>query len=147
MFRNRRWMWLGFLFGCTLFFFGFGAAGMGHGTFLPLAIYGAPLSAVPFLGMIIAPPWWTAVGWTISYQRRGAAATMVGAHLLAVGLFLWFGTPMEHGEDQWTYFTRAERSLPVWIWGGLTIYSVGLLLALKAVIAATPIRPAAHPSS
>jgi len=134
MARNKRWTWFGFTFGCFLFFSGFGAAGMGHGTYLPLAIYGAPLSIIPFVGMVIAPVWWTILGWTISTQRRWVTSAMLGFHLLAAVLFVWLGTPMEHPEDQWAYFVRAERSLPFWLWGGLATYGVGLLMALKAAI-------------
>ena len=51
----------GLALGCALFIFDFGAVGMGHGTYLPITIYGAPLSVVPVGWMLGAPFWWTAL--------------------------------------------------------------------------------------
>src|SRR5258708_11893519 len=62
MLRNRRWAWVGFSYGCVLFLFAVGTSGMGHGTYLPFAIYGAPFSIVPILGLFVAPVWWAALG-------------------------------------------------------------------------------------
>jgi hypothetical protein len=127
-------MWFGLAFGCVLLVFGFGSAGMGHGTYLPLAIYGAPLSIIPILGMFIAPVWWAAMGWVLSSRRRRTSVVMLILHMIAVGLFLWFGTPTEQGEERWTYFVRAEHYLPLWLWGGISTYVAGLLVAWTVTI-------------
>lgn len=64
---------------------------------------------------------------------------MLVVHLMGVAVFLLVGTPMERGEDQWRYFTRTERILPEWIWGGFLLYAIGLAFALKTALAS------AHP--
>jgi hypothetical protein len=126
------WTLVGLVFGCVLFIFGFGAAGMGHGTYLPMAVYGAPFSAVPLVGMFATPVWWTALGWTISSRRRTIALGMLAANILGAALFATFGTPWEQGEEQWKYFDQAQATFPVRVWGGLASYSAILLLFLNA---------------
>jgi hypothetical protein len=133
MLRNKGWAWIGFSYGCVLFLFAFGASGMGHGTYLPFAIYGSPFSILPIAGLFVAPLWWAALGWMHSSGRRRTAVVMLASHLVGVALFLWFGTSMEHGEDQWTYVSRAQRALPLWLWAGIAVYSAGLLLSVVTV--------------
>ena len=53
--RRKWWQWYGFTFGCVLLVFGFGDVGAGHGTYLPLMLFGAPLSIVPVIGVLAAP--------------------------------------------------------------------------------------------
>src|SRR5215469_61105 len=108
----------GLALGCALFIFDFGAVGMGHGTYLPITIYGAPLSVVPVGWMLGAPFWWTALGWAVSSRRRALALGLLGMNLVCATLFVILGTPMEHGEDQWRHFDRTQRILPLWVWGG-----------------------------
>jgi hypothetical protein len=131
-----RWRWtlVGLLFGCVLFIFGLGAAGMAHGTYLPLYIYGAPLSAVPLAGLLVTPVWWTALGWAISSRRRTVALGLLAAHIIGATLFVIFGTPMEPGEDQWIYFDRMQTISPVLIWGGLASYAAMLILFLYVAL-------------
>jgi len=125
---------VGLVFGWVLFIFGFGAAGMGHGAYLPLYIYGAPFSVVPFAGLLVTPVWWTALGWTISSRRRSVALGLLAAHIIGAALFVICGTPMEPGEDQRKYFDRMQAISPVLIWGGLASYSAMLLLFLYAAL-------------
>ena len=89
---------------------------------------------VPVLGMFIAPVWWGTVGRMFTSRRRGAVATMMTLHTVAVGVVLWLGTPMEHGDDRWKYFSQTERIMPVWLWSGITVYIVGLLVTWAATI-------------
>ena len=133
-FAKSRWTLLGLLSGCVLFIFGFGAAGMGHGTYLPLAIYGAPFSVVPFAGPFITPVWWAALGWTISSRRRAVALGLLAAHIIGAALFVGFGTPDEPREVQWKYFDRVQHFSPVFLWAGLASYSAMLLLFLDAAL-------------
>ena len=131
-----RWAWtlVGLVFGCVLFIFGLGAAGMGHGAYLPMAIYGAPFSAVPFVGMFVTPVWWTALGWMISSRRRTVALGLLATNVIGAALFVIFGTPWEHGEEQWKYFDQTQATFPVGVWGGLASYSAMLLLFLNAAL-------------
>lgn len=127
----RRWTLVGLVFGLVLFVFGIGALGIGHGTFLPMAVYGAPFSAVPFAGMLAAPFWWTALGWAISSRRSKLALAMLALNLAGAGVFVLLGTPMEHGEDQWRYFEHTKRVLPFWVWGEFACYAAMLLLMFR----------------
>jgi hypothetical protein len=128
------WTLVGLVFGCALFIFGFGAAGMGHGTYLPMAIYGAPFSAVPLAGMFVTRVWWTALGWTISSRRRTVTLGLLAANIIGAALFVIFGTPWEHGEEQWKYFDLTQAAFPVRVWGGLASYSAMVLLFLYAAL-------------
>ena len=135
MVHERHWTWLGFGYGCALFVFAFGSAGMGHGSYLPFAIYGAPLSIMPVLGMFAAPAWWGTVGKMLASRRPEAAAIMMILHATTVSLFLWFGTPMEPGDEQWRHLSQVEHTLPAWLWVGITVYLVGQLVAWRATVA------------
>lgn len=135
MVREAIWIWLGFAYGCVLFVFAFGSAGMGHGSYLPFAIYGAPLSILPVAGMFIAPVWWAAVGTMLSLRRNKMVATLLILHAITVGLVLWLGTPMEPGDEQWRYFSVVEPLRPAWLWGGMATYLIGQLVAWWATVA------------
>jgi hypothetical protein len=131
---NQRWIWLGLIYGCALFAFAVVDSGFGHGTYLPFGIYGAPVSIVPIVGMFIAPLWWGLLGYLIAIRQRGGAGTMLIIHIIAVVLVLWLGTPMEYGTERWTYFSKVERAMPVWLWSGMAVYVVGQLVAWTAAI-------------
>jgi hypothetical protein len=135
--HDRRWTWFGFAYGCVLFVFAFVCAGSGHGSYLPFAIYGAPLSVVPVpvLFMFVAPVWWGTVGKMLASRRLGVTVIMMILHEVAAGLVLWLGTPMDPGDEQWRYFSRAQRFVPAWLWGGITVYLVGQVVAWWAVVA------------
>jgi len=59
---------------------------------------------------------------------------MLIIHIIAVVLVLWLGTPMEYGTERWTYFSKVERAMPVWLWSGMAVYVVGQLVAWTAAI-------------
>jgi hypothetical protein len=126
MSERSRWPWYGLAFGCVLFVFAFGSAGAGHGSYLPLTIFAAPLSLIPFIGLFSAPVWWAAVGWLLKQQRTWVAALTMMLHGGAVGLILWLGTPGEPGNEQWRYFRATEQIMPLWLWSGIVIYGMGV---------------------
>lgn len=132
--RRKWWQWYGFTFGCVLLVFGFGDVGAGHGTYLPLMLFGAPLSIVPVIGVLAAPIWWAIVGWSLKDQRLIAVSAMA-VHTCAIVLLWWFGSPWETREDEWTYFHRFEEFAPVWLWSGIAVYTVGVLAAWVLAIA------------
>jgi hypothetical protein len=131
---NQRWIWLGLIYGCALFAFAAVDSGFGHGTYLPFGIYGAPISIVPFVGMLAPPFWWGMLGYLIASRQRGGAATMLAIHTIAVAVVLWLGTPMECGTERWTYFSKAERAMPIWLWSGMAMYVIGQLVAWTVTI-------------
>jgi hypothetical protein len=114
--------WSGVLFGCVLFPFAMVSAGVGHGSYLPFMIYGAPLSIVPVLGLFVTPFWWGAVGWMLQKRRRTAAINMLAIHVLAVGLILGLAG-----------FRVPDRD-PALFWAGMGIYVIGLLAAWWAAL-------------
>jgi hypothetical protein len=127
--REWRWTWFGVGYGCVLWVFAFGSAGMGHGTFLPFGIYDAPLSLIPFATLLVTPVWWGALGVTFTKGWRRTAVVMMVLHTIAAGVIYALGTPMEHGNDRWEYFAKAQRALPGWVWTGICIYFAGTLAA------------------
>ena len=135
MTRDRRWTWLGIAYGCALLVFGVGSAGMGHCSYLPLAISAAPVSIVPVVGILLAPVWWGAVGMMLTARWRGTAVSMMVLHTCAVGLILWLGTPDEPGSQQWEYFAETQRSMPIWLWSGAVVYVFGQAVAWMAAVA------------
>jgi len=133
---NRRLAWFGFAYGCVLLFFAFASAGAGHGSFLPFAIYGAPVSILPEVGLFAAPIWWALVGGVLARRNRRTAALMMAVHGAAVGMVLWLGTPGEPGNEQWEYFRRTELVIPGVLWGGIAIYLIGQVIAWMVTIKA-----------
>jgi hypothetical protein len=125
--RNR-WPWYGFAFGCILLVFAFGDAAAGHGTDLPLIVFGAPLSIVPVVGVLAAPIWWTVVGVSLK-DRRLIAVPVLAVHTSAVVLLWWFGSPSVSRDDEWRYFHRFEEYAPVWLWSGIALHVAGVLVA------------------
>ena len=57
------------MFGLVLLGFGWASAGAGHGTYLPVIVFGAPLSVVPVLGLFAAPVWWGLVAYVLGRWR------------------------------------------------------------------------------
>ena len=129
MTQRSRWPWYGFAFGCVLFVFAFGSAGAGHGSYLPFAIFAAPVSLIPMIWLFSAPVWWGAVGWLLKQQRSWLSALVMAGHSSTVGLILWLGTPGEPGSEQWRYFRNTERIIPLWLWSGLVLYVIGLAIS------------------
>jgi len=132
--RRKWWPWYGFAFGCVLLVFAFGDAGAGHGTDLPLLLFGAPFSLVPVVGVLAAPIWWAIVGWSLKDQRLIAVPVMV-VHTCAIVLLWWFGNPWVSREDEWRSFHRFEEFAPVWLWSGIAVHAVGVVVAWVLAIA------------
>src|SRR5262252_2742427 len=121
------------LFGCA-----FLAAGFGHGTYLPFAVFGAPLSLVDQkIGLFAVLFVWPIGGFILGASRRLIWPTLfLLAHAVAVGWILWHGTPFERADEQWTYFDQARGALGGAINSGFAIYVTGqcvawLLLGLR----------------
>jgi hypothetical protein len=114
--------WSGALFGCVLFPFALVTAGVGHGSYLPFMIYGAPLSIVPLLGLFVAPFWWGAVGWMLRKRRRNPAINMLAIHSFGAALFLGFDGFRVPDSDQGLF------------WAGMAIYFIGLAAAWWAAL-------------
>ena len=123
----------GLAFGGLLMAGSFVLAGSGHGSYLPLAVTGAPLSWVPGAGFVAPLLRWGALGHLLAGGKRTLAIVVLGAHTLAVLGCLQFGSPYEPGAQQWEYFERAQRLAPVALWATLGLYIVGLAAAWRLV--------------
>jgi hypothetical protein len=127
MLSRYRWTWAGLAFGLVLFVFAFGDMGMGEGTLLPSAFFGAPMGiAVPLLPILF---WWPLVGALLDRGKTRPAIVLLTLHTVCITIIFAVGTPLEHGEQHWHYWARMERFNPLFLWLGLAIYAIGLVRA------------------
>lgn len=127
--QRTRWPWFGFWFGCVLLVFAVGSMGAGHGSYLPVSLFGAPLSLLPTIGFFAAPVWWAVIGWMLKTERRRGLTLLLAIHTGAIALVLWLGNPFEPGTEQWRHFADTQRAQAVWLWSGIVLYSAGLVVA------------------
>jgi hypothetical protein len=120
----------------VLFVFALGSAGAGHGTHLPFAIFAAPVSLIPHIGLFSTPVWWAALGWTLKHQRIWLSASLMIIHAAAVGLVLSLGTPGDPFDERWRHFRRTERAMPLWLWSGIVVYLIGVVFVWSAILRA-----------
>jgi len=102
---------------------------MGHGSYLPFSIDAAPFSIIPYIGLFSAPVFWAIVGLLLASRRFRAALAVLMMHTTAVGFVLWFGSPMEPGDEQWKDFWRTEAVIPTALWSAILLYVAGLVVA------------------
>ena len=114
-------------YGIVLFLFAFVCAGGGNGSYLPFAVFGAPVSLIPFAGLFAAPVLWAACGFLLGRNQRPWAIALLLIHLAGVAVVILVGNPFEDSEAQWEYFHKAERFVPGALWGGLATYLAGQL--------------------
>lgn len=100
-------------FGLVLAFFAAVATGAGHGTFVPLYVTSAPLSALGFgWGLAAAPPLWALLG-SMVFQTRNPSALRMGVALLvahylsAVAVLLTVSSG-----DEFRHLTHALKIAP-----------------------------------
>lgn len=121
----------GLTFGGLLMVGSFVVAGGGHGSYLPLALTGAPLSWVPGAGIVAPMLLWGTLGHLVASGNRAFAILLLSGHTLAVLACLQLGNPYEPGAQQWEYFARTQRLAPVPLWATLGLYIVGLAAAWR----------------
>jgi len=122
-------------FGIVLFVLAFRSAGGGHGSYLPFAIFAAPLSLVPIFGFFAAPLLWASIGWLLAEPQQWLAIIItLSVHTAGVCLVLVLGNPLEPGGEQWRYFWEVERVIPWWLWSAIILYAAGLASAWALAI-------------
>jgi hypothetical protein len=134
--RTVRLTVAGLAYGVVLFLFAFVCVGAGHGSYLPFAIFGAPLSLIhPVAGLFAAPVLWALFGFLMGRtERRMAPAALLLLHLVGVLAVLSFGNSFESKEEQWEYFRKAVRFVPGALWGGFGVYPVGQVVTWTLVV-------------
>jgi hypothetical protein len=121
----RRFPWLGLAYGVALWLFAWAGFGMGEGTYHLFAWFGAPLSALPILGLFAPPVWWPATEFVLRRHLRAAAVVMLLSHC-AVAWFDYRSGIMESGDDQWRHYERAARFYGTEMRLGVALYLIGL---------------------
>ena len=101
---------IGGLYGAGLLVLAALLTGGGHGTYLPLLIFGAPLTFVggwlSFLSIIVL---WATIGFVLGAYRRPIAPSIVLLlHLVSVGVILARGSGFESAEEQWEHLARVQ---------------------------------------
>ena len=126
----------GGLYGLVLCVIGLLATGWGHGTYLPVAVFGAPFGVLPGpLGLFACLAWWPAVAFAIGASRRPwMAIALLLIHAAAVAAMLVFGTPFESADEQWRYYERARMHYGALLFTGWVVYVVGQATAWSMVL-------------
>jgi hypothetical protein len=127
----------GFVYGSLMLVGAFASAGFGHGTYLPVAVIGAPLSLIPGAEFFMAPVWWGTLAGLTVLRNRIPLLVLLAVHLATVVCFFNFGTPFEPGDDMWRSFRDTMPELARWIRGTLTAY--GIALVAVVAVACTPV--------
>src|SRR5215831_1060101 len=107
---------VGALYGALLFGFAVGAAGGGHGTYIPFAVFGAPLSLLPIPWGLAGFLMWPLAGAGISCARgRPWPAFVLLLQAAGAAATLLYGNPAESVDQQWTYFARVYATDAPWL--------------------------------
>jgi hypothetical protein len=129
---------IGVCFGIALWVLGLLCGGAGHGTYLPLALSGAPLSLAPGVGIFATPVVWAVLG--VAFRTiRGHVPRLVilAAHLSGVLAVLLMGTPIESAMEQWKYLLNAQRQIGLLVAGALMLHAVGVTAFVYFAVRAT----------
>ncbi len=129
MSRTAGFTFAGLGYGAVLFLLAFLCAGFGHGSILPFAIFGAPLSLIPVAGLFAAPFVWALYGFLLSGRRGRWPLTVLLLHLAGVSVVLILAFGFGSAERQWEYLRKPAFHVPEFLWGGLAVYGVGQLVA------------------
>jgi hypothetical protein len=128
---------VGAVFGAILSVLAMASAAGGHGTYLPLAIFGAPISLVAggWFGFLAVPIVWAAIGLAVGAARPPLVAAIVLAlHLVGVGAVVVLGSTYESSDEQWHYLERAQVQVGRAIRVALLTYAAGLVTAWGTVV-------------
>src|SRR5262245_43956255 len=102
---------VGIVSGVLLWLLALFCAGGGHGTYLPIAVFGAPLSLLPGVWLVSPLIMWPLFGVTAARRWRLTMGVLVLSHVLGVAAGALYGTPMESSQEQWRYLANAARQI------------------------------------
>jgi hypothetical protein len=97
--------------GVLLWLLGLFCAGGGHGTYLPITVFGAPLSLLPGVWLVSPLILWPLFGVAVARRWRLALGVLVLSHVLGVVAGTIYGTPTESSQEQWSYLANAARQI------------------------------------
>jgi hypothetical protein len=117
---------LGCAFGVVLWLLALFCTGGGHGTYLPIAVFGAPLSLIPGIWLLSPLIMWSLSGVAVARRWRPALAVLVLSHAFGVAIAVLLGTPFESSDEQWTYLANAVRQIGVVIVAAFSLYAFGI---------------------
>jgi hypothetical protein len=117
---------LGCASGVVLWLLALFCAGGGHGTYLPIAVFGAPLSLIPGIALVSPLIVWSLSGVAVARRWRPALAVLVLSHASGVAAAMLLGTPFENSDDQWTYLANAIRQIGVAIVAAFVLYAFAI---------------------
>lgn len=121
---------VGGVFGVALVLLSLSPMGAGHGTYLTVAIFGAPLSLIggwPLFSEVVLM--WMAIGFLLAARNPVPATVILSLHLVGVLVVLQWGSGLETGEEQWQYLERARPHFARAIRIAFLTYAAGHLLA------------------
>ena len=133
---------LGCAGGIVLWLLAMFCAGGGHGTYLPVAVFGAPLSLIPGLGLLSPLVLWPLVGVAVDRRWRLALLILVLSHACGVGAAVMLGTPFEGSDEQWTYLANAARQIGPVIAVAFILYAAAIGAMIYFAVWRTPPSPA-----
>lgn len=121
---------IGIAYGMALDIIAFMAAGFGHGTYVPLTVFGAPFSfAGPLVALVYTPVFWTLVAVLLAYARsvraRWVLVVLICGHLASLP---WLLTDSEVVDS--VYGSAFRRTAPGIIVAAGVAYAIGLLTVL-----------------
>jgi hypothetical protein len=100
--------------------------GGGHGTYLPIAVFGSPLSFVPGVWLVSPLLVWSLGGVVVARRWRLASVVMFVLHATGVAAALALGTPFEGPREQWSYLANAMRQVGVMVLAAFILYGLGI---------------------
>lgn len=118
---------LGCAFGVLLWLLALFCTGGGHGTYLPIAVFGAPLSLIPGIGLLSPLIMWSLSGVAVARRWQAALAVLVFSHASGVAAAVLLGTPFESSDEQWTYLANAIRQIGLVIVAAFVLYAFGIV--------------------
>ena len=101
-------------------------AGGGHGAYLPVAVFGAPLSLIPSISLVSPLIIWPLIGVAVDRRWHLALVVLLLSHAGGVVAVLTLGTPFESSEEQWTYLANAARQIGPMITLAFTLYTAAI---------------------
>jgi hypothetical protein len=111
-------------------------AGGGHGTYLPIAVFGAPLSLLPGVWLVSPLIMWPLFGVALARRWRLTFGVLLLSHVLGVVAGAIYGTPVESPQEQWSYLANAARQIGPIIVIAFVLYAAAIAAMIYLAVGA-----------